>query len=80
MQIGLSMEEQSKAHVEPVMEEDVQPSLGLAIDEEQHRGRVLGFQHNSLQRPTGGVYSVINPTLCVGLREAELSRRTRGGG
>jgi len=74
------MEEQSKAHVEPVMEEDVQPSLGLAIDEGQHRGHALGFQHNALQRPTSGVYSVINPPLCVGLREAELSTRTRGGG
>ena len=28
MHIGLSMEEQSKVHVELVMEEDVQPSLG----------------------------------------------------
>lgn len=80
MHIGLSMEEQLKAHVEPVMEEDVQPSLGLAIDEGQHRGHTLGFQHSALQMHIGGVYSVINPHICIRLREVELSRCTRGGG
>jgi len=48
--IGLSMEEQSKAPVELVMGEDVQPSLGLAIEEGHHRGHTLGFQHSSLHR------------------------------
>ena len=36
LHVGLSMEEQLEAHVEPMMEEDVQPSFGLAIDEGQH--------------------------------------------
>ena len=33
LHVGLSMEEQLEAHVEPMMEEDVQPSFRLAIDE-----------------------------------------------
>jgi len=73
--IGLSMKEHSEAHVELVME-DVQPSFRLAIDEGQHRGHTLGFQHSSIQRHTGGVYNVINPPLRIGLREAKLSRCT----
>lgn len=43
MHIGLSMEEQLKDHVKLVMEEDVQPSLGLTINEGQHRGHTFGF-------------------------------------
>lgn len=52
LHVGLYMEEQLEAHVEPMMEEDVQPSFGLAIDEGKHRDHTLGFQHSSLQRRT----------------------------
>jgi len=56
----------------------VQPSLGLAIDEAQHRDHTLGFQHSSLQRHTDTIYNVISPSLRIGLREVELSRHTKG--
>ena len=64
----------------PMMEKDVQPSFGLAIDDGQQRGHALGFQHISLQRHTDGVYSVISPFLRIWLREAKLPRRTQGDG
>lgn len=63
-----------KARVESMMEEDVQPSFGLAIDEGQHRDHTLGFQHSSLQRRIDGTYNVISPPLGIVLSEAELSR------
>lgn len=76
--VGLSMEEQSEVHVEPMMEEDVHPSFGLAIDEGQHRDDTLGFQHSLLQRCPDRVYSIISPPLRTRLREVELSRHIRG--
>lgn len=39
--VGFSMEEQLEAHVEPMTEEDVQPSFWLAIDEGQLRDHAL---------------------------------------
>ena len=69
-----------EAHVESMMEEDVQPSFGLAIDEGQNRDHTLGFQHSSFQRQTNGIYNIISPHLRIGMREAELSRHTRGDG
>jgi len=78
LHVGLSREEQLEAHVEPMMEEDMQPSIGLASDEGQHRDHMLGFQHNSLQRHTDRIYNIINPSLRIGLREADLSRHTKG--
>jgi len=60
LHVGLSTEEQLEAHVEPMMEEDVQPSFGLAIDEGQLRDHTLGSQHNSLQRHIDRIYSVIS--------------------
>jgi len=78
LHVGLSMEEQSEARVESMMDDDVQPSFGLAIDEGQHRDHTLGFQHSLLKRHTNGICSVVSPPLCIGLRKAELSRHTRG--
>ena len=45
LHVGLYMEENLEAHVEPMMEEDVKPSFGLAIDERTHREHMLGFQN-----------------------------------
>ena len=67
-----------EAHVEPMVEEDAQTSFGLAIDEGQPRDHTLGFQHNSLQRRTDRIYSVISLPLPIGLREAEISKYSRG--
>jgi len=41
------------------MDEDVQPSFGLAIDEGQRRDHTLGFQHSSVKRHTDGIYNVV---------------------
>lgn len=78
LHVGLSMEEKSEAHVESMMDEDVQPSFGLAFDEGKHREHTLEFQHTSLKRHTYGIYNVVRPPLCIGLREEDLSRHTRG--
>lgn len=74
---GFSMEKQLEAHVEP-MEEDVQPSFGLAIYEGQHRDHTLVFQHSLLQRRTDRICNIISSSLHNGLREAELFRHARG--
>jgi len=68
------MEEQLGAHVEPIVEEDTQPSFGLAIGKGKHREHMLGFQHSLLQRHADGTYSVVSPPLRIGLREAKSPR------
>ena len=78
LHVGLFMEEQLEVHVEPMIAEDVQPSFGLAIDEGKHRYHTLGFQHGLLQRHIDRIYNIISPPVCIGLREAELSRHTKG--
>jgi len=65
------MGEQLQARVESIMDEDVKSSFGLAKDEGKHRDHTLGFQHSSLKRHTDGIYNIVIPPLCIGLREEE---------
>ena len=61
-----------EAYAESMMEEDVKPSFGLAMDEGQHRDHKLGFQHSSLRRRTNRIYNIISSPLRIGLRETKL--------
>lgn len=70
------MEDQLEAHFESMMEDNVQPSFGIAIDEGQWRGNTLGFQHSSLKRHADKAYIIMSPPLHTGLREATLSKYT----